>query len=390
MRHTETKGGNQEGKEEEEEKTLDERQNFSNSRERGREKKRERERRRERREREEERDERERESAMGTTLEGVKAKVKGEEKESASGSAASGSSSHREDAVPPFLTKTYDLVSDPKSNDVVSWNKTGKSFIVWKPAEFARDLLPKHFKHNNFSSFVRQLNTYGFRKVDPDKWEFSNDNFRKDSKPLLKYIHRRKPAKGIKDEGPGKHVSTKALIEVGQYGGGVTETLDQLQRDREVLMTELVRLRQRQQFMEGQVLEMQGRLERAESRQNNAEKSQTQIFQLVQQALSNPAVLHQILSSKNYGFPYLESSDAVNKRKKIKAKRPLVPEPSQPIDQPYYTFPEPTQSLPALPKFPVDELPIDKLNFLEEPNHNMEVTDSDSFQDGNIDKFLNL
>jgi heat shock transcription factor len=60
----------------------------------------------------------------------------------------------------PFLNKTYQLVDDPAVDDVISWNDDGTTFVVWRPAEFARDLLPKYFKHNNFSSFVRQLNTY--------------------------------------------------------------------------------------------------------------------------------------------------------------------------------------------------------------------------------------
>ncbi|CAL0303402.1 unnamed protein product [Lupinus luteus] len=92
----------------------------------------------------------------------------------------------------PFLTKTYQLVEDQSIEDVISWNDDGSTFIVWNPTVFARDLLPKYFKHNNFSSFVRQLNTYGFRKVVPDRWEFSNEYFRRGEKRLLCEIQRRK------------------------------------------------------------------------------------------------------------------------------------------------------------------------------------------------------
>jgi len=92
----------------------------------------------------------------------------------------------------PFLSKTHQMVEERGTDEVISWAEQGRSFVVWKPVELARDLLPLHFKHCNFSSFVRQLNTYGFRKVVPDRWEFANDNFRRGEQGLLSGIRRRK------------------------------------------------------------------------------------------------------------------------------------------------------------------------------------------------------
>lgn len=47
---------------------------------------------------------------------------------------------------------------------MIRWSENGDSFIVVDEDEFAKTLIPELFKHNNYASFVRQLNMYGFHK----------------------------------------------------------------------------------------------------------------------------------------------------------------------------------------------------------------------------------
>ncbi|KAL9256356.1 Heat shock factor protein HSF24-like protein [Drosera capensis] len=122
----------------------------------------------------------------------------------------------------PFLTKTYEMVDDEPTDDVISWSEDGSGFVVWKTAEFAKDLLPCFFKHNNFSSFVRQLNTYGFRKVVPDKWEFANENFKKGQKHLLSGIRRRKTVQTLAITKPT--MAPKSPSNSGEAGDDIGST----------------------------------------------------------------------------------------------------------------------------------------------------------------------
>ena len=63
-----------------------------------------------------------------------------------------------------FIRKTFNMVSDTSTYEIVSWDEAGDAFIVKKEFEFASLVLPRYFRHKNFSSFVRQLNFYGFHK----------------------------------------------------------------------------------------------------------------------------------------------------------------------------------------------------------------------------------
>lgn len=88
--------------------------------------------------------------------------------ESSSGSNRPQPADTRHESQPsPFLKKTYDLVDDPSTDQVISWSQettttssSSSSFVIWDPRTFSLSILPKYFKHNNFSNFIRQLNSY--------------------------------------------------------------------------------------------------------------------------------------------------------------------------------------------------------------------------------------
>ncbi|CAL0313196.1 unnamed protein product [Lupinus luteus] len=209
-------------------------------------------------------------------------------------------------APPPFLSKTYDMVDEASTDAIVSWSATNNSFVVWNPPEFARDLLPKHFKHNNFSSFVRQLNTYklvivkqGFRKIDPDRWEFANEGFLRGQKQLLKSITRRKSS-----HGPSSSVG--ACVEVGKFG--LEEEVEILKRDKNVLMQELVKLRQQQQTTETRLQTMVQCFQGMEQRHQKT-------ISFLAKAVQSPAFLARIVQQKTERNRRL--ADA-NKKRRLK------------------------------------------------------------------------
>lgn len=58
----------------------------------------------------------------------------------------------------------HSFLDEDRNTDLIRWSDDGNSFIVLDEDEFAKTLIPELFKHNNYASFVRQLNMYGFHK----------------------------------------------------------------------------------------------------------------------------------------------------------------------------------------------------------------------------------
>eukprot|EP01116_Phalansterium_solitarium_P017747 TRINITY_DN4450_c1_g2_i1.p1 TRINITY_DN4450_c1_g2~~TRINITY_DN4450_c1_g2_i1.p1 ORF type:complete len:373 (+),score=90.27 TRINITY_DN4450_c1_g2_i1:136-1119(+) len=100
----------------------------------------------------------------------------------------------------PFVQKTFQLVQDSTTDHIVSWSESKDSFVIFLPEEFSKVILPKYFKHSNLSSFVRQLNFYGWKKVEnassqANRIEFRHELFQPHNPAQLCSIVRKKSHK---------------------------------------------------------------------------------------------------------------------------------------------------------------------------------------------------
>ncbi|CAK4074531.1 unnamed protein product [Aphanomyces euteiches] len=67
-------------------------------------------------------------------------------------------------AAPPFLASLYDILSKENPR-VIAWCDGGRAFAIYDYDEMERRILPTYFRHHKFASFQRQLNYFGFRKL---------------------------------------------------------------------------------------------------------------------------------------------------------------------------------------------------------------------------------
>ncbi|WOO77251.1 Transcription factor SKN7 [Vanrija pseudolonga] len=166
-----------------------------------------------------------------------------------------------------FIKKLYKMLEDesetygrgkpagaPRSKGErgsVGWGRGGTSFVVWDMNEFTTKVLPQTFRHSNFSSFVRQLNKYGFSKIKhvdeetgqikENVWEFQHPSFQAGGKADLDSIKRKAvvPKKATENSDPsspgGPHLSHQEAGRVADMENRIVGLEDMLFKTTEQL-----------------------------------------------------------------------------------------------------------------------------------------------------------
>jgi hypothetical protein len=105
----------------------------------------------------------------------------------------------RNGQIEAFPEKLYRLLAEAETdgNDqIISFTPDGRAFKIHNRQAFIEEVSPKYFRHAKITSFVRQLNFYGFQKLldGPNRGGFTNPPFLRGHPELLVMIKRKEVA----------------------------------------------------------------------------------------------------------------------------------------------------------------------------------------------------
>lgn len=129
---------------------------------------------------------------------------------------------------------------------------------------------------------------------------------------MLKNIRRKKAPTTSQPIPPHQSHAAAPCVEVGRFG--IDAEVDGLRRDKQVLMMELVKLRQQQQNTRAYLRAMELRLQ-------GTEKKQQQMMNFLARAMQNPEFLQQLIAQRE---KRRELEDAITKKR----RRPIDQGPS--------------------------------------------------------------
>ncbi|KAL4438945.1 hypothetical protein ABPG74_016665 [Tetrahymena malaccensis] len=156
-------------------------------------------------------------------------------------------------SVPAFLLKTYEMIENKDYQDIVCWNNDGQSFVIKNINEFSEKVLSNYFKHNNFASFVRQLNMYDFHKIrnENNETEFRHRLFQKGNKNMLIDIKRKSGDNAQEDQSEQGQMSSIDMME-----------MERIKKDYNLFLSEVMNIKQKYTEQERIMHQMAASIER--------------------------------------------------------------------------------------------------------------------------------